>query len=284
MRPNNSTPNSGDNLLADVEAFSLLDILHFLKINYKMIAITTIAGLIIASTWLVLTPKQFEATAKIAMAQIGANNKNINPVWVSIEEPPLMISRLSAPTSFTPEVLSDCGSDDVPTSGLALSASIKFAVPKGVTNMVELKTYGKSPEGALSCAQAIFELIKDTQAKILAPYMTDAKVRLEEDIERLARAKDLIVKADKSDSAMGAAYLATRDEIRFLLDEISVYTNVVSRSQNRVAHLLVPIYASETPIAPKNRVVVASGLFGGLFLGLLLALSRQMWAKLKATT
>lgn len=164
---------------------------------------------------------------------------------------------------------------------MALAKSIKLGLPKGVANVVELKTFGKSPQDAQLCAQAIFELIKTTQAQIVAPYIAEAKTKLLDDEERLAKAKDLVAKADKSGSAMGAAYLSTRDEIRFLLDEITALKTVVTSNQSRATRLIAPIYASDTPVAPKKRVVLAGGLLGGLFLGLLIAMGRQVIARLK---
>lgn len=272
---------------SDESEISLIDILCFLKSAYKSILIVGLVGLGLAIAYLVVTPKQYEAIAQIAMAQIGAannnnNNNNLNPLGVNIEEPSLLIARLSSPTSFTPRVLSSCGMDESANPGASLAKAIKLAPPKGVANVVELKTFGKSPETASTCAQAIFELIKATQAQILAPYIEEAKAKLVDDEERLNKAKDLVAKADKTGQAVGAAYLSTRDEIRYLLDEITSLKNVVTSNQSRATRLIAPIYASDTPIAPKKRIVLMAGLVGGLFLGLLLALARQLWMKLKA--
>lgn len=265
------------------EEISLLDILHFLKNAWKTIAIFTLVGLALSITYLAVIPKQYEAIAQVAMAQIGAANNNniLNPLGINIEKPSLLIVRLSQPTSFPAQVLGACGVDEGANAAATLSKSIKLGLPKGVDNVVELKTFGKSPEAVLTCAQAIFDLIKATQAQMVAPYIGEAKLKLTDDNERLAKAKELLAKADKSGSAMGAAYLSTRDEIRFLLDEITALKNVVTSNQSRATQLIAPIYASDTPIAPKKRVALATGLFGGLFLGLMLALGRQMWIKFK---
>lgn len=277
MTQNNSTipPNQDDEI-------SLIDILRFLKKSWKTIAITALVGLALAMTYLAITPKQYEAVAQIAMAQIGAtNNNNISPLGVNIEEPALLIARVSSPSSFTPQVIAACGLQDQANAALALSKSIKFTIPKGVANMVELKTFGPSPQVAEQCNLAIFELIKTTQSLIVAPYIADAKVMLDDDIERLAKAKDLVAKADKSSAAIGAAYISTRDEIRYLLDEIAALKNVVITNQSRVTRLVSPIYAGDMPIAPKQRNILTAGLFGGLFLGLLIAMAITMIAKLK---
>jgi hypothetical protein len=285
------TPHhSSQDSLQSEEEISLPDILCFVKGAYKTILILGAVGLAIAVAYLTVTPKQYEAVAQIAMAQISAannntnnnnNNNNLNPLGINIEEPSLLIARLSQPTSFIPQVLTTCGVDEAANSAATIAKSIKLSIPKGVANVVELKAFSSSPQAAQLCAQAIFELIKTTQAQIVAPYIDDAKIRLAGDEERLAKAKDLVAKADKSGSAMVGAYLLTRDEIRFLLDEITALKNVVTSNQSRATRLIAPIYASDTPIAPKKRVVLVAGLFGGLFLGLLLALARQLWMKLK---
>lgn len=265
----------------DQGEISLLDILRFLKSAWKAIAIFGLIGIAASITYLAITPKQYEAIAQIAMMQISAANNNINPLGVNIEEPALLIARLSSPTSFTPPVISACGLGDQANAALALSKSIKLTIPKGVANVVELKTVGQTPQAAQACNLAVFELIKTTQSQIIAPFIEEAKVKLLDAEGHLQKAKDLVAKADKSGSAMGAAYLSTRDEIRYLLDEITALKNVVSSNQNRATRLVAPIYASDAPIAPKKRVALIAGLFGGLCLGLLIALARQMVTKFK---
>lgn len=207
-----STQNSKEELET-----SEISLLNFLKRAYKTICIFGAIGLALAIIYLVVTPKQYEAVAQITMAQIGAANNNINPLGVNIEEPSLLIVRMTSPTSYTPQVIEACGLQDQANAALALSKSIKLTIPKGVANVVELKTFGPSPQAAQECNLAIFELIKTTQSLIVAPYIANAKLMLDDDIERLAKAKDLVAKADKSGSVMGAAYLSTRDEIRYYL-------------------------------------------------------------------
>ncbi len=264
---------------------SLVDILRFITDAYKTIIVFAMIGIGISIIYLLITPKQFEATTQIAMAQIGApynnNNRHLNPLGVNIEEPGLLILRLSLPTSFPEQTISACGFDDKPEPGAALAKAIKLGAGKGVANVVELKTFGASPEVAKACANAIFELIKTTQAQILMPYIEEAKLKLADDNERLIKAKDFVAKADRSGSTMGAAYLSTSDEIRFLLDEITSLRNVVTTNQNRVTHLIAPIYASEAPISPKKRFALAVGVLGGIFLGFLIALALQQLTKLK---
>jgi capsular polysaccharide biosynthesis protein len=271
----------GGMLIGDDQEIYLLDILRFIKGAWKMIAVMGALGLAGAGAYLLITPNQYAATAQMVMAQIGANN-NLNLLGMNIEEPALLVSRMSLPSSFSPQVISACGVEAQREPGATLTKGIKLAPIKGVANVVELKTFGPSQDAALACAKAIFELIKTTQSQIVAPYIEEAKSKLADDEARLDKAKNLVSKADKSGSIMSAAYLASRDEIRYLLDEIASLKNIVTSNQNRMTHLVAPIYASNQPISPKKRIVLAGGLFGGLFLGLLIALARQTMARLKS--
>lgn len=262
---------------------SLIDILRFLKNAWKAIAIFGALGIALSIAYLAITPKQYEASVQITMAQIGAaNNNNISPLGVNVEEPALLISRLSFPTSFTPEAMAACGLQDHANTDASLSKSIKLTAPKGVASVVELKTLGPTPQAAQECVVAVFELIKITQAQIVTPYIEQAKGKLADDEERLQKAKDLVARFDKSGSAMSASYLTTRDEIRYLLDEITALKNLITSNQNRATRMVAPIYASGVPISPKKRMILATGLLGGLFLGLLIALARQIVLKLKS--
>jgi len=255
----------------DVDEISLLDILRFLKGAWKAIAIAGLAGIVISIAYLASTPKQYEASVQITMAQIGAannnNNNNINPLGVNIEEPALLIARLSSPTSFTPEVIAACGLQAQANASVLLSKSIKLTPAKGVASVVELKAFGPTPQTAQECALGIFDLIKTTQAQIVAPYIEEAKVKLADDEDRLQKAKELVARSDKSGSAMSASYLSTRDEIRYLLDEITSLKNVVTSNQNRATRMVAPIYASDAPIAPKkNARCSRPGYSAGSFL------------------
>jgi LPS O-antigen subunit length determinant protein (WzzB/FepE family) len=270
---------------------SLLDMLIFLKRSYKLIALTALLGIVASSVYLLIAPKQYQASAQIQMAQISAantnsnnnsnNNNNVNPIGVNIEEPVLLIARLSSPTSYTAEAITLCGLDSEKDAQAILSKSVKLTIPKGVSNVVDMKIIGTSPEASINCAQAVFDLIKASQAQIVRPYIEAAQAKLLDDQERLTKSKDMVEKADKAGSAIGAAYLSTRDEIRFLLNEITALRNVVASNKSRETRLLAPIYASDDPIAPKKRNVLLVGLFGGLFTGLLIAFGRQLVLSLK---
>ena len=94
---------------------------------------------------------------------------------------------------------------------------------------------------------------------------------------RLQETQGLIARADKSGSALSAAYLANRDELKFLSDETIRLNAIITSGDTRHAKLVSPIYASDAPVFPKKKLSLVVGLLAGLFLGLLLALARKAW-------
>lgn len=274
--------SSGENQTNIIpQEISLLDVLRFIKNAWKTIAIAALAGIVLSIAYLAVTPRQYEASAQIFMAQVPAANSAINPLGVSVEDPALLITRMSQPTSISSQAIAACGLKNGNDAAMSLIKNMKITPIKGIPNVVDLRVIGSSKEVGLGCANAIFELIKATQAEILAPYVDEAKTRLVDAEVRLDKARELVARSDKSGTAMSAAYLSTRDEIRYLLDEIKGLKDMVANNQARMTHLITPIYASDLPIFPKSRMVMASGFFGGLFLGLVIALVRQMIARLK---
>ena len=278
MSQNNQSSNAPIN---QEEEISLLDILLFLRRSWIIIAVFGAIGLAIAIIYLLTVPKQYQAIAQIQMAQISATN-NISPAGVNIEDPSLLMARMSFPTSFAPATITACGLDGKKNAASILAKSIKLSQPKGTSNVVELKTTASNPDLAEQCANAIYELIKTSQEKIVSPYIEEVKIRLVDNEARLVKAKDLVLKADKSGSVFSAVYLSTRDEIRYLLDEITALQNVVISYTRMVTRFVAPIYVSDAPISPKKRTTLTVGLFGGLVLGLLIALGRQLIPKIKA--
>jgi len=264
---------------------SLLDIYFFLKKSYKIILILALLGLSLAAIYLFLTPNQYEAMAQIQMAQIASANKpsdkEANLLGVNVEEPALLISRLGSPASFTQQESDACGLKGQQGAQILLAKSIKLSAIKNVSNVVELRVSGSTPQVASECARAVFEMIKSSQFQIVAPYIGEAKVKVADDQKRLAAAQQVIANADKSGQAMSASYLSTRDEVRFLLDEITILQNIITSSNARSAHLVSPIYTSDSPFAPRKRLVLVIGLLGGLISGILLALANQGLSKLK---
>lgn len=268
---------------------SIAFIVRFIKHAYKIIIIFGVLGFLIAIIYLAFAKEQYEAVAQIQMAQIGINNNNNNknnnnnltPLGVSIEEPALLISRLYIPTSYPKETQRLCGLDDKEEGGAILARRIKISTLRGVGGVVELKLKGSSREDVAQCANGIFNLIKTSQAQIMTPYIDEARTRLSDAYVRLDKVKDFVKKIDKSGARIDASYLLVRDEVAYLMDEIASLNNLVTSNGIRSARLVAPIYVSDSPVSPRKYVTLLIGLFVGVFLGGVFALTYQLLDRIK---
>jgi hypothetical protein len=258
---------------------SLDKIIEFLQESWKIIAGFTALGILGAALFLMLVPKQFEATAQIKMAQIANNNSNspnnINPLGIYIEEPQALIARLALPTSYPKEVIEICGVADSSNGGLLLVKKIKLSIPKGVGAIIELRMRDTSIKIVRDCATAVFQLIKSSQALLIAPFIEEANQKLNFEQDRLRRATQVIAKADQSGAVVTATYLATRDEIRYLLDQISSLQAIVSNSESRSTHLTAPIFVKAEPVEKFGSLL--AGLMLGVGAGLILSLANKLY-------
>lgn len=236
--------------------------------SWRVILGFGLLGILISACYLIITPNQYEATAQIQMAQVGAINTS-NPLGVSIEDPNLLMARIKSPTNFSPEEIKVCALEQERATSESLVSRSKFSAIKGVNSVVELRIRMDSRERAIKCAYALYENIRESQNQILKPHIEAAKIRLIKYQNRLKEAEALIIQADKSNLAL-ASYLASRDEIKFLTNEVNNLSSFIIFSDSSQTKLLSPIYAPESPIFPNKNIVVAVGLLVGLLLGLLL--------------
>ncbi len=264
------------------DEISIKDIVDFLVESWKAIIATGILGVAAALTFVMVTPSQYEATAQIQMAQISISNNNTNPLGSNVELPSLLIARHQVPSTYTEDEIKACGLEGKKMPQESLSKLAKFTPVKGVDSIVELKIRLESKEGALACAQALFANVKESQSLIIKPYIEEAKSLLAKYQVRLQETQALVAKADKSGSALSAAYLANRDEVKFLTDESIRLNALITSGDARQTKLVAPVYVSDLPVFPKKSVSLVVGLLAGLFVGLLLVLLRKAWNNYKA--
>ena len=264
------------------DEISLKDVIDFLVESWKTIIGVGLLGLLGSVGFLAITPNQYEATAQIQMAQISANNNNTNPLGVNVEEPNLLIVRLKLPTTYSAAEIKACGLEDQKMPAESLVSMSKFSAVKGVGSIIELKIRMESKDQAVICAQALFENIRKSQSQIIKPYIDEAKVLLTKYQARLKEAQGLVTRADKSGAALSAAYLANRDEVKFLTDESIRLNTFVTAGDARQTKLVSPIYVSEAPVFPKKKISLIVGLLAGLFLGLMLVMIRKVWNNYRA--
>ena len=245
---------------------------------------TTIAfgffGFLVAIIYIYTSPKKYEAITQVKMAQISISNP-ANPFGVNIEEPASLIARMQSPTNYSQIVIDACGFQGQPEAPLALSRSLKFKSPKGLSNSVEFRLLANSPAEAKECAQAVFQQIALLQSQFAKPFLEEAKIRLAQDNQRIEAAKLVIAKADQSGDAMSAAFLSARDEITYFLTDREKMIDLINSADNRGTSLVSPIYVTDTPVTPKKLMTLLVGLLGGGILGLTIFSFRKFLAAKK---
>lgn len=256
------------------EEITLKDITNSLVESWKTLAITGVSGLLASAGYLLVTPNQYQATAQIRVAQISMNN-NTSPLGINIEEPKLLLTRLKLPTTYTEQEIKDCGLSDQPQYAQSIPALAKFSEVKGVESIIELKVNRPTKEVANACAESLFKNIQTSQSMLIKPYTDEAEKLLVKYQERLNYVQHLVVRADKSGAALSAVYLANRDEIKFLSDEISRLNNLITSAEMRQTKLIAPIHTSDHPVFPKKQNSMVIGLIAGIFLGLAFILVKR---------
>lgn len=256
------------------DEISLKHIIDFLIESWKSIVVTVLLGVLGSIGYLAVTPNQYQAIAQIQMAQVNVNNVT-NPFGVNVEDPNLLLVRLKLPTSYSAETIKTCGLENTSDPLEYLASIAKFSVVKGVGSIVELKISRDTKGGAINCAHALFEVVQTSQNQIIEPYIEQAKLLLGEYEVTLANSQSLLSRADKSGAALSATYLANRDEVRSLAEEILNLKTFITTADARRARLISPVYAADAPVFPKMTVSLIVGLMAGLFLGLLLAIGKK---------
>ncbi len=254
---------------------SLKDIIDFLIESWRSIVVAILLGVLGSIGYLAVTPNQYQAIAQIQMAQINVIGST-NPFGVNVEDPNLIIARLKLPSTYSAEIIKNCGLENSLDSSEYLASIAKFSIVKGVGSMIELKISRDNKETAINCAQALFESIKTSQNQIIKPYIEVSKALLVQNELRLANSQSLLSRADKSGAALSVAYLANRDEVRFLTEEILHLKRFIITADAGQTKLISPIYAADAPVFPKKTITLIVGLMAGLFLGLLLVIGKKM--------
>ena len=257
---------------------SLLDIVNFLKNAWKTIAITAIAGLLLAIAYLLIAVPQYEATAQIKLAQLNFTGPGLG---TPIEDQNSFLARLQFPSNVTQTMITACAYENKTDPAQALAKDLKFSIPKGMVNIIEIKALGPSPQIALACANAVVDQITNLQQAIIKNYLDEAQTQLELDNEKLDTAHRFIARADQAGSAVSAAYLAARDEVAFYLAAKEKTQILINSAQQKGAQLAAPIFIPQKPVSPKKTISLLAGLLGGIFLGLVIALARQQYRAYK---
>ncbi len=271
---------SVQNINSNIEdEISLKDIVDFMVESWKAILAAGIVGIFGAIAYIFVTPNQYEATAQIQGAQITLSS----PTGLTlIEDPNTLIARMKLPSSYDKNIAAACDLDNSKSPQEALANMVKLSIIKG-TSLVELKVTTLSQASAIKCNQKLVDMIKDYQIQKANIFIDEAKDKLVIYQKRLQESQAFINKADKAGSSVSAVYLAYRDEIKQMVDEVSRLNDLINSANSRQTKLVSPIYSPENKVSPNRSNILILGLFAGSFFGLLMMLVQQVYRAYKAS-
>lgn len=256
----------------------------FIKIRstFNTLLISSSAGILIAIVFINFSPKKYEATANIQMAQFaeykyGSNGSSLS---IDVESPGLLISRLSLPTAYDELTLLSCGLPKVVGVEFGGMPDIKLTPLRGTSNVVQLKAYGVTPGSAKECAGAIVESISAYQNRVVFSHIESLKVHLREIEAQLVEGKKFIQKVDAVGGGVSAAYLSTRDEAFLLHGEAGKLKSIINQAGLGNARLISPIYINHKPVSMRPIAILFWGFFGGILFGVIFLYLRDSIAKL----
>jgi uncharacterized protein involved in exopolysaccharide biosynthesis len=147
------------------DEISLFDIVNFFITHAITILMTGVLGLITAGLYLWFTPPQYEAVAKVHMAQ-WPTSKILGVTAGNVEDTATLISRLSSSSTYSLQNIQACKMENVKIDpDFALSKKLKYATIKNSPSVVEIKVQEKSKDDAIACLRSVFETITATQNK-----------------------------------------------------------------------------------------------------------------------
>lgn len=247
------------------------DILYFLMESWKKIAMLGLLGLFSSFTWLLLTPSQYEAIAYVKLVQFDGINQR-SSLGIKFEDVNTLIFRLKLPGTFSDKEVQACNPEKSKFSTHALdNRVIKLNVSKSAPSLIELKIRGKSKDVALTCAQAIFEFIRDSQNATKKPYIEELRALLLKNQIRINDLSAEISEKYKRDDEISIAYLINRDDLRFFRSETIRLNALLTLGDEEYATLISPTTVSDNPVSPNKISILVLGLFCGMLLGLLYA-------------
>lgn len=130
----------------------------------------------------------------------------------------------------------------------------------------------------LSTAQAFVEQFsKDSlQFKFDDPQFSASALLLSTLISKQNEIKDLEIQINALELEVGANLTDKDQQVRSLTNTVTEMKNALLAPATRPASFAAPVYAPDTKVEPKRSLVMAVGLIGGGFLGLMLLIAARV--------
>lgn len=283
----NSSNSSQNHFQQNEQEISLLDILRFLKGAWKITTVTGALGFMVSSLYILIIPAQYEAVTRITMAKVPIQSNHV--IGISIEDPAALISRANLSNLLlNSDVITSCGFGGATEIRPNLDKYIHMSVIKQHTSTVEIKVRRPTQDLAKYCASRVSHLIVADQKNMLDTLVefseAHKKSRLIVIEQRLRQNQALVAKLGQSDTSPTQVFMSMLLETRQLEDERQwIIAESIRDKRLQADPVQSSIEVSENLVDSIVRRSLLIGLFGGIFLGLLIALFRRDIKKLKST-
>lgn len=246
--------------------FSFRDAVNFLIKSWKIIALAGFIGIVAAIVYSHNRPIKYQSTALIKIGQIKLNaNTNL----VLTEDLNIVAKRASIMHQFDSDIIASCGNNEYEKN------IIKVVVPKSLS-IIKVSVVGEVEEEVIHCAKVVYDAIKKASDVDAQFFIEDAKLKKVRYEDRLKNLQAFKVNNDIANSVSLGIYLSTRDEIRFLRDEISRLNDIIYSAKTHETRLLRPITLSVIKFF-HPVIIYLLGLFVGSFMGFILMIFRNYY-------
>lgn len=254
------------------DEIELKDIIEFARENFKLIAATTLVAVALSLVYLMVTPKKYEGSLLLQMAQQGE---------AVIEAPVKLAVRLRYATSYTEAVTMACGFESLGAVGDNLGGMLKTSVLKLVPNVLELKLRATSPEEVSQCSAALSMMIAKQQHDLMEEHLIGKRATLEM-LQQLETTHSKQLQYARKAEMGDYGFLVIMDKLSSLRTRIAALQEELQPTNLQSAKVLVPLNITPYPVFPNKKITLIIGLLGGVFLGVMFALIRNVVRKFKA--
>ena len=269
--------NQQEQLQAEDDEISLVDILLFLKASGGNIVKSTSVCLLAGGVYYFSVPKMYEASATIELAMVGG---------VSVETPSILLEKMKLPLYFSPVTHQACGSDGGLSSQAKFFDKIKPSINK-TAPLVSFVTQAPSTQEAKACLNAAIAEVSNNQDVIAKPLLQQKKQKLQQLSDQLKLTEEFgkIIAAPKGNSNASVAQFSaqtlsrsfsTANAIEDLRSQIGTLENALIAPQTHSVALASSVFATEVPLNKRPLFTLGFCLALGVFLGLMVTGVQRM--------
>lgn len=263
------------------EEIALKDIVDFFRLNQRLIVIWLVGVVLLSVAYFLMAPKKYEVKWQIHMAQSVASNRDSSGIsFNSIEEPSALVQRLRFPSIYPATVGISCGMSQDDDIGEYLDGALDVQAVKGVAAAVEMKFRARSVDVARQCAEAIVSMVVEQQAALIEERLVGRREQLSRYQKALLDEQRQLEQMKKKDLS-NFAYLSKLDQLSLLRSRVEAFQEEIFLSTKHPAKLTAPILVSNKPISPKLSLVMFFGVLFGFMFGMIHALIRNVWSKIR---